>query len=315
MPSDRVQNIFRILVVAAIVSALGQVTLGGVVRVTDSGLGCPDWPLCHGQIIPPFDTPTLIEYSHRLSASVLGLLVFATTFVVWTRYRSIRAVLYSAIASLGLVIAAAILGGVTVLTELAWWWVLLHLSIAEILIACLILVAVAGWNGYSPSADPAESDQAKSLKVLIIASLAGAFILILSGSYMVGLGYGTSCASWPLCRGSVLPEGTAYVIHMGHRFIAALVGVVILGTAWKAWSSAPEHSPVRVTAAGLTAAFALQVIVGAFVVWGGFAADLKASHLSLATVVWVGLVTLSALIYSYRPVSELDRTVLRQKAT
>ncbi len=301
LPSDRIQTIFRIVVVASIVAAFGQVTLGGVVRVTNSGLGCPDWPLCHGQIIPPFNTATLIEYSHRLSASVLGLLVVANTAIAWIHFRAVRPVIYPAIAALALVIAAAILGGITVLTELAWWGVLIHLGIAEILIGCLVVGAIAGWNAYST---PFHAAKSKPVTPLIVASLVGAFILILSGSYMVGGGYGTSCATWPLCRGDILPEGTAYAIHMGHRFVAAIVGVIILGTAWKAWTSAPKDSPVRAAAAGLTAAFALQIAVGAILVWSGFTADLKATHLSLATLVWVGLVILSALIYSHQSVSE-----------
>ena len=302
------------MVVAAIFSAFFQVTLGGVVRVTDSGLGCPDWPLCHGQIIPPFDTATLIEYSHRLSGSVLGLLVIANLVIAWTHFRANRIVFHTSVAALALVLVAGILGGVTVLTELAWQYRLLHLAIAEILIACLIVAAIAGWNPYS-STPAADSEQGDSLKPLIIASIAGAFVLILSGSYMVGEGYGTSCATWPLCRGSILPEGWAYIVHMGHRYIAAIVGIIIVWTAWRAWASAPAHSPIRFAAAFLAAAFALQIVVGAFVVWGGFAADMKATHLSLATLVWVGLTTLTALIYLYRPASELGAAVFRQKAT
>ena len=303
------------MVAAAILSAFFQVTLGGVVRVTDSGLGCPDWPLCHGQIIPPFDTATLIEYSHRLSGSVLGLLVIATTVIVWMRFRTNRLVWYMSVNALVLVILAGILGGITVLTELAWQYRLLHLSIAEILIACLIVAAIAGWNPYSSTPTAANAEQADSLKPLIIASIVGAFVLILSGSYMVGEGYGTSCATWPLCRGSILPEGWAYIVHMGHRYLAAIVGIIIVWTAWRAWVSAPAHSPTRIVAALLAAAFALQIVVGAFVIWSGFAADLKATHLSLATLVWVGLVSLTALIYSYRPASEFGTAVFRQKAT
>ncbi len=315
MPSDRVQTLFRVVVVAAILSAFFQVTLGGVVRVTDSGLGCPDWPLCHGQIIPPFDTATLIEYSHRLSGSVLGLLVIATTAIAWMRFRAHRLVWYMSVAALVLVIVAGILGGVTVLTELAWQYRLFHLAIAEILVACLIVAAIAGWNPYSSAPAGASSGQGDSLKPLIIASLVGAFVLILSGSYMVGEGYGTSCATWPLCRGSLLPDGWAYTVHMGHRYIAAIVGIVILWTAWRAWVSATPQSPTRMAAASLATAFAVQIVIGAFVIWNGFTADLKATHLSLATLVWVGLVSLAALIYSYRPATELGTAVFRQKAT
>ena len=281
--------------------------------MTDSGLGCPDWPLCHGQIIPPFDTATLIEYSHRLSGSVLGLLVIANLVIAWTHFRANRIVFHTSVAALALVLVAGILGGVTVLTELAWQYRLLHLAIAEILIACLIVAAIAGWNPYS-STPAADSEQGDSLKPPIIASIVGAFVLILSGSYMVGEGYGTSCATWPLCRGSILPEGWAYIVHMGHRYIAAIVGIIITWTAWRAWASAPAHSPIRFAAAFLTAAFALQIVVGAFVVWGGFAADMKATHLSLATLVWVGLATLAALIYSYRPASRVRRGGLQTES-
>ena len=274
----------------------------------------PDWPLCHGQIIPPFDTPTLIEYSHRLSGSVLGLLVITNLVVAWMRFRANRAVFQNSLLALALVLAAGLLGGITVLTELDPRFVLLHLAIAEILIACILFAAIAGWN-HAPTPDLPAPDYAEAIKPLIILSIAGAFILILSGSFMVGAGYGTSCATWPLCRGSLLPDGMAYLVHMSHRYIAAIVGVVILWTAWKAWAAAPASSPVRVATVCLAAAFALQVVVGAFVVWGGFAADLKATHLSLATLVWVGLITLSALIYSYRPASEFGRAVMREKAT
>ncbi len=303
------------MVVAAILSAFFQVTLGGVVRVTDSGLGCPDWPLCHGEIIPPFDRATLIEYSHRLSGSVLGLLVMATTSIAWMRFRANRLVWYMSVSALVLVIVAGIFGGVTVLTELAWQYRLLHLAIAEVLIGCLIVAAIAGWNPYSSTSTAANPEQADSLKPLIIASIVGAFVLILSGSYMVGEGYGTSCATWPLCRGSILPEGWAYIVHMGHRYIAAIVGIIILWTAWRAWSLASAHSPTKIAAASLAAVFALQIVAGAFVIWSGFAADLKATHLSLATLVWVVLVSLTALIYSYRPAFEFGTAVLRQKAT
>ena len=138
--------------VAAIVAALGQVTLGGVVRVTDSGLGCPDWPLCHGQIIPPFDAPTLIEYSHRLSATVLGLFVVGTAIIVWKRHRHDPHTVYASMSTLALWVAAALLGGLAVLTELEWWAVLIHLAIAETLIACLVFIAVRRWEpGLRPS--------------------------------------------------------------------------------------------------------------------------------------------------------------------
>ena len=133
---------FRVLALASSVAALAQVTLGGVVRVTGSGLGCPDWPLCHGQLIPPFEFATLVEYTHRLSASALGVLVLATLVLAWVFLRNNRWALWPSAIGMVLVIVAAALGGATVLTELSWWVRLIHLAVAEGVVAAMVVATV-----------------------------------------------------------------------------------------------------------------------------------------------------------------------------
>ena len=145
-PGKRIHLIFRVVAVAALVVAFTQITLGGVVRVTGSGLGCPDWPLCYGQIIPPFEIDTLIEYTHRLSASTLSLLMLATAGMAWVFYRSNPWIMISSVSGLVLVVVAAALGGATVLTELAWWVRLFHLAIAELVVATMVIVSLVGWS-------------------------------------------------------------------------------------------------------------------------------------------------------------------------
>ena len=86
------------LSVLALIDAVAQVTLGGIVRVTGSGLGCPDWPLCYGQIIPPFKLDTLIEYSHRLSGMILGILVLSMCLgFVFSTHNNKRKLIYCAV--------------------------------------------------------------------------------------------------------------------------------------------------------------------------------------------------------------------------
>ncbi len=288
---------FRILAIAALVSAFVQVTLGGVVRVTGSGLGCPDWPLCHGQLIPPFEFATLIEYTHRLSASLLGLLVLALFIVVLRRYRRNRWAMNSTGAALLLVIAASLLGGATVLTELSWWLRLLHLAIAEGVAAALVVAVVVGWRIGAPGAQPTTPSAAHSVGFarLTATALIGTLVLILSGSFIVGLGYGSSCAEWPLCRGSLFPDGVPYATHMSHRYFAAIVGVLVLVAAWSGWRRRGDAASVGWAALLLALAFALQVMAGAFVIWEGFTPTIKAVHLSMATLVWIALVFMAAL--------------------
>ncbi len=295
------KRLFRVVAVASVLAGIAQVALGGVVRVTGSGLGCPDWPLCHGQIIPPFDTATLIEYSHRLSASMLMVLVLTTMGLVWAYYRSDVRIVASAVLGLGLVLVAAVLGGVTVLTELVWWVVLLHLGIAECAVACMVVVAFLGWRPSTERDRQAGNDPSvRRLNTLVIASLAAAFVLLLSGSYMVGYGAGSSCGTWPLCRGSLLPQGTAYAIHMGHRLLTVLAGALILAAAAVAWTRRALQPDLGWTSVTLCVLFGVQVLAGAFVVWSGFTAEMKAAHLTLATLVWTSLVLLSVAVYAPR---------------
>ena len=290
--------LFRIVVVSSLLAAFGQVALGGVVRVTESGLGCPDWPLCHGRIIPPFELTTLIEYSHRMLASLLVLLLLSVTALAWIYYRSNRLILFPSIAAMALVVAAAVLGGVTVLTELDWWVVLLHLGIAEWVVACTVVLSVVAWVGMRRSREHGhEGAESQRLNILVIATLAGVFILILSGSYMVGYGAGSSCGTWPLCRGSVFLDETPYAIHMGHRYLAAFVGALIVWTAATAWSRRDFRPELGLVGLGLALLFLAQVAIGAGTVWTGFAAEMKGIHLSMATLVWIAAVSLAALAY------------------
>ncbi|WP_181813463.1 COX15/CtaA family protein [Gaiella occulta] len=69
---------FRLLALASALSAWALVAVGDVVRVTESGLGCPDWPLCEGGVVPGERRAPVIEYSHRATAAVVAILVVAT---------------------------------------------------------------------------------------------------------------------------------------------------------------------------------------------------------------------------------------------
>ena len=288
------------LAVASLAVAFAQVTLGGIVRVTGSGLGCPDWPLCHGQLIPPFEFATLLEYSHRLSASLLGALVLTTAIIVLRRYRGNRWGRNSVLTALALVAVAAVLGGATVLTELAWWLRLLHLGIAEGAVAALVIAVVVSWRVgiVEPHQDVPEAGS--GFGRLTAAALIGVFLLILSGSYIVGAGYGSSCGTWPLCNGSLFPEGRAYIEHMGHRYFAALVGVLALAVAYMAWQRRISLPSLGWSGLLLFAAFAAQIAVGALTVWLGFTPEIKALHLSMATLVWIALVFVAALAFAPR---------------
>src|ERR671922_861191 len=109
---------FRRLAFVTAFFAYLQIALGGVVRVSGSGLGCPDWPLCHGRLLPPLNVHAIIEYSHRTTASLTSLLVVLTALAAWLMWRQRRDILIPATVAFGLLVVQVVLGAITVRLEL-----------------------------------------------------------------------------------------------------------------------------------------------------------------------------------------------------
>ena len=128
----------------ATVSALGVyllIVFGAVVRVTGSGLGCPDWPLCHGRLIPPAELSAIIEYLHRSVAVLVGLPLAALFAATWLRQRQAATVFRAVNLLMLLLIPQILLGREVVLRELPPPLVAVHLANALLIMALAILTA------------------------------------------------------------------------------------------------------------------------------------------------------------------------------
>src|SRR3984893_7210791 len=119
---------------AAIVALFLLMTMGNVVSATGSGLGCPDWPLCHGRLLPPAETQVLIEFSHRLKAIPFTLLLLVTVVLTWRRTTA-RAPRRLSLVLVALLAAQIGLGGVTVLFKLPGLVSTAHLVNALLILA------------------------------------------------------------------------------------------------------------------------------------------------------------------------------------
>ncbi|MDA1189791.1 MAG: COX15/CtaA family protein, partial [Chloroflexi bacterium] len=239
---------------------------------------------------------------HRLSGVLVGFVFLALLIMAWRYYRTNKLVVWSATVGFLLVFAAGILGGLTVLTGLTWWVRLIHLAIAELVVAS---AAITFLSSASRSVDPLDSvvergESTPSRVWLTWAMLGGVFILILYGSYIVGQGFGSSCSSWPLCQGSVFPSGQAYIEHMGHRYLSLIVGGLIVAVAYFAWSHGNRYSELRWLAVISVSVLMAQILVGAVLVWTGFSTELKAIHVTMATLSWLSVVVLAAVYLAPR---------------
>ena len=284
---------YRALVYASLLASFLVVVWGGIVRVTGSGLGCPDWPLCHGQFLPSLDPATRIEWTHRFLAIVGGLTV--ASLVLWSLmvYRADRRVLALAIAVAVLYPLQAVLGAITVVLELPPEWVTVHLANAELLLAALtILAVVVRW----PASLPA---RASGWTWLAIAAVVGTFVLLVSGAYVRGADATAACPGWPLC-GAIATEG-APAIAMLHRYIAAIVGLLVIAACVEAWRhrrDAPGLGPLGVATAAI---FLAQVAIGAANPLTRFSPWALGAHPAVASLLWCSVVGLAAV--AWRPVS------------
>ena len=133
----------RLLAYSSAVSTYVLMIIGSYVSSSGSGDACPDWPLCNGQIIPRLTGPVLIEYTHRLFALLVGVLVTVMLLTVWLKFRSEKSVVVLSAMSFILLMAQILLGMVTVRTGLSPPVVAAHLGLASAVFGTLLINAVA----------------------------------------------------------------------------------------------------------------------------------------------------------------------------
>ena len=134
---------FQKLAATTVAGTLLLVTVGVIVRATDSGLGCPDWPFCYGQLLPRLDDPKAwIEWLHRTVAALLGLLIVAQAAVAFLDHRDRRSLLWPSIGAVLLVGFQAYLGRQTVLLGNTGESVTAHLATSQALLGLLVYILV-----------------------------------------------------------------------------------------------------------------------------------------------------------------------------
>jgi protoheme IX farnesyltransferase len=292
----------RLAVISAVL-VWALITIGGVVRVTESGLGCADdWPLCEGSYVPALRVDAILEYSHRIVAALVSLLLVLVAVGAWRRYRDARWVVIPAIAALVLVFVEAFLGAVVVWMELPPTPVVIHLAVALTILALAIVVAVVAQ--YPEERRQAET--ADNLSGLLWLTVPALFLLLLSGGLVTGSGAAAACGTtFPLCIGRLIPEQGFGLqrIHMLHRLWMLILAVLL--TLIVVYANRGEHPrEIRVWSWVLAAFFVAQVTVGITQVIFDLPVALRGAHVALAAAVWGSLVVLASIAGVYRPVLE-----------
>jgi heme A synthase len=284
---------FRRLSIAAAMAVYLLMVVGGIVRITDSGLGCPDWPLCHGRLIPPFELTAIIEYSHRSVALIGGVLVIAVALVAWRKYLADRWVSLPAVAVIALLVIQIPLGALVVATDLRPMLVAFHLAMAMLIFACSLISAVAANRSLQAPSQRLTS----GYRTLLTSTLIAVFMLMVTGALVVSAGASHICAGWPLCEGGngLFGVTPAEVISMYHRYVVAAVSILVIATVIATLRGSQSLPAMRGWAMMLGGLFTLQVIIGAVQVSTGLPTLWRILHLATATGVWASLVALMGL--------------------
>ncbi len=295
-------NPFRKLALLTLASALVLVTIGVIVRATDSGLGCPDWPFCYGQLLPPADDPKAwIEWLHRTAAAVIGFEIIGLAYLAVRDHRSRASIVWPTLGALALVGLQAWLGRETVRLGNTGESVTAHLAAAMLLVGLLVYLAVRA--AYPARLAPGLANQRFTLLAAFGAAVT--FALLMFGSHVTATDSALVFPDWPLMGGSLLPVLTEITTaHVLHRWVAALVALVVLAIAIVAWRTQRDRPTVVRLAAGSAILFAIQIAIGGAQVLTRLEPWTQTLHLALGAVIWAMLGGLAATSwYSARPAS------------
>jgi cytochrome c oxidase assembly protein subunit 15 len=283
---------------------LALIVIGSIVRTTGSGLACPDWPLCHGRLIPPFQFNIMVEWGHRMVAAVVSLLLAAT--VGWTlAHRATRARL-GLLAGLLLVLLAAqvLLGALTVWKLLDPGVVGGHLAVALLLFASLLTFSLVAEREAEPIHGAAPRP-AGLLPLLGFATVA-TYVQCVLGGIVSTHHAGVACPDWPTCLGEWFPRMDGLVgLHMTHRFGAYALTLVMLVVAARVRAAADEA--VRMSGPMLLTLTLAQVVLGVSNVFLGTPWWLSAAHLGVASAILALVLTVTFRVASLPAPARVER--------
>jgi protoheme IX farnesyltransferase len=282
---------FRFAVRLLLGATIGLVVIGVIVRATDSGMGCPDWPLCYGQIIPPTtDSGDVVAYKawlewiHRTIAAVIGLIALSVVVIALRNLKGRRSLQGASVALLALVLFQAWLGRQTVLESNSGQSVTAHLATAMAFVG--LQVWVLARSGYGEVL--AGIRRASGSVVAPIVAAGAVYALLLFGSNVTGTDTGLLYPDWPLMGGTLFPPITELATPMiVHRYATAIVALILISALWIVRRE--KGSPARVrqflTAAAIV--FAVQCLIGAVQIFTKLAPWTQTLHVALATIIWI----------------------------
>ncbi len=320
MHSESRLNLFQQLAIATVLATLFLIFIGGLVRASGAGLGCPDWPRCWGTWWPPggvaeidatrYDVSLFnpvkmwTEYVNRLIGVTIGLFITAT-FLASFRYRKSRPVIFwGALASLLLVMFEGWLGALVVRSGLHQGMITAHMFVAVVLVSLLLYITfLAHEDRWQEEVSP--KLQQRLMKVAILLYLAS-MVQVVFGS-QVRETLGEIHRAFPEMPRTEWIEEAGWIDHI-HRSFSWLIlfcGLYLTLQIRKEPGASKLRQVVYVTAALIV----FQIALGIGLVYGGIPWILQLLHTGSSAVLICAESLVILLLRSAKPHPEVTSQV------
>lgn len=284
------------------------ILVGGLVRASGAGLGCPDWPRCFGSWIPPvsaaelppeFDrslfNPVLMwtEYVNRLLGVAVGFSIFATLVVAIRDHRRTPRILWPTALAFVLVGFEGWLGGVVVQEELAAWIVTVHLVVALVIVSLLLYATMFAFFGADRTRPPgARRALAWSTLLLMVVTLGQVAL----GAQVRGR------VDEALTAGTARSHALATVgeFDRWHRDASLVVFGLVLIVLLQVWSRHPAEPPLVRAAYVMVGLVVAQLLLGLSLAYLGLTPPAQIAHLTAASLL-LGAETMMFLLARWLP--------------
>lgn len=277
---------FELLAGAALVALTLIVVTGAAVRLSGSGLGCPDWPRCYGHVYPPLRTHAVIEFSNRVVSGLVGAVVVAVAVLAWRRrpFRRDLALLAAAL-PLG-VVAQAVLGGYTVEEKLAPGFVMAHFGLSMLILVGA--VALAWRSRPARSAGRPRTDATTGWAVRALLPLAT--LVIFAGTAATAAGpHSGGAVGQNIKRLTFEGANTLnWTVH-AHGAIAFALGIAAV-VVWVLAERRQADAEIRRALSWLCVLIAFQGVVGAVQYEAHLPTELVWVHVIAASLSWLCVV-------------------------
>jgi heme o synthase len=293
--------LLRRLSTATAATTIALVVVGGIVRATGSGDACPQWPGCFpGRVLPPPDVQAIIEFSHRLVALILSVLIVATAWVAWRRERRDPAVLWTSVGAVGVLVVQSAIGAIRIETGPKALVTTLHFLTAMVLLS-LVMITATSARIVRRGPGAGEGSVMPGFRRLIWWTVGITGALLLVGAYVRGEGAGLVFLDWPLMDGRFIPDLSqdGNPASFLHRCLAAIA--VVMGALLAAQSRTVRHRGVRVLAWTAFGLLVLQAGLGAAAVLTRLAPWSVAGHVAGSSLAWAALVALATTAHRVAP--------------